>query len=54
MITPELRQARFDRYQRIDPNHDWQPEGYEHLIDETDIVLANFKSSLPVFSTLAL
>jgi hypothetical protein len=43
MTSPKLRQARFDRYKRIDPNHDWQPTGYDHMIDENGIVLADFK-----------
>ncbi len=39
MIRPEDRQARRERYERLDPNCRWQPEGYSYLTDETGLRL---------------
>ncbi len=37
MIDPADRVARAQRYERIDPDHVWQPIGYDYLLDETDL-----------------
>ncbi len=39
MIRPEDRQARRERYERLDPDCRWQPEGYSYLTDETGLEL---------------
>lgn len=39
MIRPEDRQARRERYERLDPDCRWQPEGYSYLTDETGLKL---------------
>jgi hypothetical protein len=40
MIKPEDRVARHQRYLRIDPDRRYQPQGYDYLINETGMVLA--------------
>lgn len=40
MLTPAIRQARYERYRALDPDNRLQPQGYEHLIDEAGLVLA--------------
>lgn len=40
MIRREDRAARHQRYRRLDPNGRYQPQGYDYLVDETDMVLA--------------
>jgi glycosyltransferase involved in cell wall biosynthesis len=40
MIRPEDREARVARYERLDPDHVHQPQGYRYLIDETGLELA--------------
>ncbi len=39
MIDPRDRQARRDRYTRLDPDNSLQPMGYDYLTDETGLVL---------------
>jgi hypothetical protein len=39
MIKPEDRQARADRYNRLDPERKWQAIGYDYLVDESGIRL---------------
>ena len=39
MLDPARRQARVDRYQRLDPDRVHQALGYDYLVDETGIVL---------------
>lgn len=39
-ITREERMARYEKFNRIDPDHRHQPQGYNHLIDEANLVLA--------------
>jgi glycosyltransferase involved in cell wall biosynthesis len=40
MIRPEDRQARRERYERLDPEARWQPrEGYAYLTDERELKL---------------
>jgi peptidoglycan/LPS O-acetylase OafA/YrhL len=39
MLKPEDRGPRRERYRRIDPDHVWQPIGYDYLLDETDLAL---------------
>jgi hypothetical protein len=40
MIDPADRRARAERYERIDPDHVWQPIGYDYLLDEAGLELA--------------
>lgn len=39
MIRPEDRAARHQRYLTLDPTRRYQPQGYDYLVDETDMVL---------------
>jgi hypothetical protein len=39
MIEQDDRRRRFERYRRIDPDHIWQPIGYDYLLDERDAKL---------------
>lgn len=39
MIERRDRQARFDKFAAIDPDHRHQPIGYDHLIDESGLTL---------------
>ncbi len=39
MIDAADRAARVARYDRIDPEHEWQAIGYDYLLDEQGIVL---------------
>jgi glycosyltransferase involved in cell wall biosynthesis len=39
-ITRADRMARYEKFNRIDPDRRQQPQGYENIIDETDLVLA--------------
>ena len=40
MIRAEDRAARYERYLHLDPTGRYQPQGYDYLVDETDMVLA--------------
>ncbi|WP_169196766.1 glycosyltransferase family 2 protein [Devosia sp. MC1541] len=40
MIDPKDRLARYRRYKELDPNNQFQAEGYEYLIDDTGLELA--------------
>lgn len=40
MITPEQRQARLAKYQRLDPGRISQKRGYDYFLDETGLRLA--------------
>lgn len=40
MITPEQRQARLAKYQRLDPDRTSQKRGYDYFLDETGLQLA--------------
>lgn len=40
MIRPEDRAARHQRYLRLDPDRRYQQQGYDYLVDETGMVLA--------------
>jgi hypothetical protein len=40
MVRAADRQARIERYRRIDPDHVWQEIGYEYLLDEDGLELA--------------
>ena len=39
MIRAEDRQARAERYRRLDPGRDWQAIGYDYLVDEEGLEL---------------
>lgn len=39
MLTPERREQRRARYEAADPDHVWQPIGYDYLIDERGLTL---------------
>jgi hypothetical protein len=39
MMHPSDRLARYRRYRRIDPDHQWQTTGYEYLLEEAGIEL---------------
>jgi hypothetical protein len=39
MIDPADRARRLERYRRIDPENEWQPIGYDYLLDEEGIQL---------------
>jgi len=39
MSTPELRQARVDKYKQLDPTNHFNQIGYDYLIDETGMEL---------------
>jgi len=39
MIEPADRRARAERYERVDPDHVWQPIGYDYLLDDTGLEL---------------
>ena len=39
-LTRRDRLERYDKFQRIDPDLIHQPQGYDNLIDETDLRLA--------------
>jgi hypothetical protein len=39
MIRPEDRRRRVQRYRRIDPDNEIQPQGYDYLLDERDLDL---------------
>jgi len=39
MIRPEDRHRRVQRYHRIDPGNDLQPQGYDYLLDEQGLDL---------------
>ena len=39
MIDPADRRARAARYERIDPDHVWQPIGYDYLLDDAGLEL---------------
>jgi hypothetical protein len=43
MIEAEDRRARVARYERLDPEHEWQGIGYRYLIDEEGIELARLE-----------
>lgn len=40
MIRPEDRAARHRRYVELDPHGRYQPQGYDYLVDESGMVLA--------------
>jgi len=40
MLEPADRTARVARYEEIDPDHVWQPIGYEYLVDEDGLELS--------------
>lgn len=40
MIRPEDRAARHERYVQLDPGGRYQPQGYDYLVDETGMMLA--------------
>lgn len=40
MIRPADRALRHQRYASLDPNGRYQPQGYDYLVDETGMVLA--------------
>ncbi|TIT75287.1 MAG: glycosyltransferase [Mesorhizobium sp.] len=40
MVLPDDRRARHLRYVTLDPDSRYQPEGYDYLVDETGIELA--------------
>lgn len=44
MLRPEDRLARMRRYQEVDPNHDYQPIGYDYLTDEHGLELTPVQS----------
>lgn len=39
MLTPERREQRRARYEAADPDHVWQPIGYDYLVDEQSLTL---------------
>lgn len=39
MSTPELRRARVEKWERLDPTHKWQPMGYQYMLDESGLKL---------------
>lgn len=39
-ITRADRMSRYEKFNRIDPDHRQQPQGYKRIIDETNLVLA--------------
>ena len=39
-LTRADREERFIKFERIDPHHRHQPQGYRNLIDESDLTLA--------------
>ena len=39
-LTRADRMARFEKFNRIDPNRSHQPQGYQNIIDESGLVLA--------------
>jgi hypothetical protein len=39
MIEPADRIARYQRYRRLDPHDQWQPMGYEYMLDDSEIEL---------------
>ncbi|HEY5815320.1 MAG TPA: hypothetical protein VIS95_03165 [Solirubrobacterales bacterium] len=39
MIRAEDREARVERYRRLDPSNEWQAIGYDYLVDEEGIEL---------------
>ena len=41
MIRIEDRLARYERYTQIDPNNILQRQGYDHLVDESNLELAS-------------
>lgn len=41
MSTPELREARVRKYSSADPGNKFQPEGYDYMLDETNIELVS-------------
>jgi hypothetical protein len=43
MIRAEDRQARFERYARLDPEAKYQEIGYEYLVDDDGIELSTFE-----------
>ncbi|KAA3630907.1 MAG: hypothetical protein DWQ08_05545, partial [Proteobacteria bacterium] len=40
MVEPEDRRRRHERYRQLDPQLRWQPQGYDYLLDEEGIELA--------------
>jgi hypothetical protein len=43
MVRPEDRNARVARYRRIDPDSVWQEVGYDYLLDERGLELAELE-----------
>ena len=39
-MTRAERMARYEKFNRIDPDRQHQPQGYENIIDESNLVLA--------------
>jgi len=39
MCTPELRLARVEKYRREDPKNEFQPIGYDYMLDEKGMEL---------------
>lgn len=39
-LTRQDRLSRYEKFNRIDPDFKHQPQGYENIIDESDLVLA--------------
>lgn len=39
MVTPEMRKARAERYETLDPKHEEQSIGYQYLNDPTGLEL---------------
>ena len=43
MIDPEDRVARHERYRRLDPDDALQPMGYDYMLDDTTLELADIE-----------
>jgi len=52
MIDPEDRRSRQEFYESLDPDHRWQPIGYDYLIDESTKILESLppgRDYIPLF-----
>jgi glycosyltransferase involved in cell wall biosynthesis len=43
-LTQTDRQERYEKFERIDPHHQHQPQGYRNIIDETNLKLQPISS----------